>query len=89
MIISLPDTNVSAVAKALVQVREEGGAVALGRVLTLIISSRHGAMEDAIDAANGLVLVAGAVGLGVWAAIRGGVSLWWPLAGPPGLFSGR
>jgi len=35
------------------------------------------------------VLVAGAVGLGVWAAIRGGVSLWWPLAGPPGLFSGR
>ena len=35
------------------------------------------------------ILVAGAVGLGVWAAIRGGVSLWWPLAGPPGLFSGR
>jgi len=52
MIISLPDTTVSTVAKSLVQVREEGGAVALGRVLTLIISSKHGAQEDAIEAAN-------------------------------------
>lgn len=52
MIISLPDTTVSKVAKALVQVREEGGVVALGRVLTLIISSKHGAQEDAIEAAN-------------------------------------
>ena len=52
MIISLPDTTVSKVARALVQVREEGGAVALGRVLTLIISSKHGTPEDAIEAAN-------------------------------------
>lgn len=33
MIIDLPDTTVSQVAKQLVKVREEGGAVALGRVL--------------------------------------------------------
>ncbi|WP_396658691.1 glucose-6-phosphate dehydrogenase assembly protein OpcA [Microbacterium sp.] len=52
MIISLPDTTVSKVAKALVQVREEGGVVALGRVLTLIISSKYGTPEDAIEAAN-------------------------------------
>lgn len=52
MIITLPDTTVSKVAKALVQVREEGGVVALGRVLTLIISSKNGTQEDAIDAAN-------------------------------------
>jgi glucose-6-phosphate dehydrogenase assembly protein OpcA len=52
MIISLPDTNVAKIAKALVQVREEGGVVALGRVLTLIISSKHGTQEDAIEAAN-------------------------------------
>ncbi len=52
MIIDLPDTTVSQVAKKLVSVREEGGAVALGRVLTLIISARNGVAEAAIDAAN-------------------------------------
>lgn len=52
MIIELPDTNVSKIAKALVSVREEGGAVALGRVLTLIIVTRHGAEEEVIEAAN-------------------------------------
>jgi glucose-6-phosphate dehydrogenase assembly protein OpcA len=52
MIIDLPDTNVSKIAKALVNVREEGGAVALGRVLTLIILLRHGAEEEVIEAAN-------------------------------------
>ena len=52
MIIDLPDTNVSKIAKALVNVREEGGAVALGRVLTLIILVRHGAEEEVIEAAN-------------------------------------
>ena len=34
------------------------------------------------------VMVAGAIGLGVWAAVRGGMPLWWPLAGAPGLFGG-
>ncbi|GAA3769496.1 glucose-6-phosphate dehydrogenase assembly protein OpcA [Microbacterium kribbense] len=52
MIIDLPDTTVSKIAKALVNVREEGGAVALGRVLTLIILVRHGAEEEGIEAAN-------------------------------------
>ncbi|MGM1016217.1 MAG: glucose-6-phosphate dehydrogenase assembly protein OpcA [Actinomycetota bacterium] len=52
MIIDLPDTTVSQVAKHLVRMREEGGAVALGRVLTLVISARNGVAEAAIDAAN-------------------------------------
>lgn len=52
MIIDLSDTTVSQVAKQLVKVREEGGAVALGRVLTLIITARNGVAESAIDAAN-------------------------------------
>lgn len=52
MIIELPDTTVSKIAKALIDVRQEGGAVALGRVLTLIIVTRHGAEEEVIEAAN-------------------------------------
>jgi len=52
VIIDLPDTTVSQVAKQLVKVREEGGAVALGRVLTLLIIARNGVAEPAIDAAN-------------------------------------
>lgn len=52
MIIELPDTTVAKISRGLVNVREEGGAVALGRVLTLVIAARHGAEEEAIDAAN-------------------------------------
>lgn len=52
MIIELPDTNVSKISRALIDVREEGGAVALGRVLTLVIATRHGSEEEAIEAAN-------------------------------------
>jgi glucose-6-phosphate dehydrogenase assembly protein OpcA len=52
MIVELPDSTTSAVSRALVKIREEGGAVALGRVLTLVISTRHGAEEEAIEAAN-------------------------------------
>lgn len=52
MIVDLPDTTTSAMTKALVKIREEGGAVALGRVLTLIISTRLGEEEEAIEAAN-------------------------------------
>jgi len=51
VIIELPDTTVSKIARALVSVREEGGAVALGRVLTLIIVASDGE-EEAIEAAN-------------------------------------
>ncbi|MEQ1735051.1 MAG: glucose-6-phosphate dehydrogenase assembly protein OpcA, partial [Rhodoglobus sp.] len=52
MIVDLPNTTTSAVSKALVKIRGEGGAVALGRVLTLIISTTHGNEEEAIEAAN-------------------------------------
>jgi glucose-6-phosphate dehydrogenase assembly protein OpcA len=52
VILDLPDTTTSAVAKALVTLREEGGAVALGRVLTLVIASADATDEAAIEAAN-------------------------------------
>ncbi|WP_207456852.1 glucose-6-phosphate dehydrogenase assembly protein OpcA [Herbiconiux sp. SYSU D00978] len=52
MIVDLPDTTTSAVSKTLVKIREEGGAVALGRVLTLVIAATLGEEEEAIEAAN-------------------------------------
>jgi glucose-6-phosphate dehydrogenase assembly protein OpcA len=52
MIIDLPDTTTAAVTKALVRLRDEGGAVALGRVLTLIIDAEAGDVERAVEAAN-------------------------------------
>ena len=52
MIVDLPDTTVSKISRALIDVREEGGAVALGRVLTLIIVTTDGGSEDGIEAAN-------------------------------------
>lgn len=52
MIIPLPDTTASQVSKTLVRIRDEAGAVALGRVLTLIIATQIGEEEDAIAAAN-------------------------------------
>lgn len=52
MIIDLPQTTTSAIAKKLVSIREEGGAVALGRVLTLLIVTGDATDEDAIRAAN-------------------------------------
>lgn len=52
MILELPDTTTAKVAKELVNLREEGGAVALGRVLTLLISTTLGHEEEAIAAAN-------------------------------------
>jgi glucose-6-phosphate dehydrogenase assembly protein OpcA len=52
MIVDLPNTTTSNISKALVKIREEGGAVALGRVLTLVISTQLGHEEEAIEAAN-------------------------------------
>lgn len=52
MIHNLPNTTISKVSKALVQIREQGGAVALGRVLTLIIETDFKGIEPAISAAN-------------------------------------
>src|SRR5665648_792597 len=52
MIVDLPDTTTSEVTKALVRLRDEGGAVALGRVLTLVIDADARDVEDAVDVAN-------------------------------------
>ncbi|GAA1297987.1 glucose-6-phosphate dehydrogenase assembly protein OpcA [Saccharothrix xinjiangensis] len=53
MIIDLPSTTTSQVNSKLVQIREEGGAVTLGRVLTLVIVTDDGAKtEEAVEAAN-------------------------------------
>ena len=52
MIVDLPNTTISKVSKGLVHLREQGGAVALGRVLTLIISTDFKGIEPAIKAAN-------------------------------------
>ncbi|MPY77705.1 MAG: glucose-6-phosphate dehydrogenase assembly protein OpcA [Actinophytocola sp.] len=53
MIIDLPSTTTSKVNQKLVELRERGGAVALGRVLTLVIVTEDATgIEDTIDAAN-------------------------------------
>lgn len=52
MIIDLPDTTSADVQRRLVSAREEGGAVALGRVLTLLIHTDFAGEERAIEAAN-------------------------------------
>lgn len=53
MIIDLPSTTTSNVNKKLVELRESGGAVALGRVLTLVIVTSDGSeVEQAVQAAN-------------------------------------
>ncbi|WP_265521440.1 glucose-6-phosphate dehydrogenase assembly protein OpcA [Oerskovia flava] len=53
MIIDLPETTTNAVNKRLVKLRDEGGAVALGRVLTLVVLADEADVEDAVAAANG------------------------------------
>jgi len=53
VIIDLPSTTTSQVNKKMVELRETGGAVALGRVLTLVIVTEDSsATEQAIQAAN-------------------------------------
>ncbi|WP_373453651.1 glucose-6-phosphate dehydrogenase assembly protein OpcA [Rhodococcus sp. 06-235-1A] len=53
MIVDIPATTTAEVGKKLVEVREAGGAVTIGRVLTLIVASRDPSKaERAIDAAN-------------------------------------
>lgn len=52
MIYDLPDTTTGAVNKKIIDIREAGGAVALGRVMTLIIVTDDGPAEEAIRAAN-------------------------------------
>lgn len=52
MIIELQRTTTSQIAKRLVEVREEYGAVALGRVLTLVVITEAADNEAAINAAK-------------------------------------
>ena len=52
MKIDLPETTTDQVSKTLLRLRDEGGAVALGRVLTLVIDAGDGDPEEPIDAAN-------------------------------------
>jgi hypothetical protein len=52
VITDIPNTTISKVSKALIEIREQGGAVALGRVLTLVIQTGFNGIEPAIKAAN-------------------------------------
>jgi glucose-6-phosphate dehydrogenase assembly protein OpcA len=53
MIVDLPDTNTGAINKKIVALREEGGAITLGRVLTLVIALNNELLlEESIEAAN-------------------------------------
>ena len=52
MIVDLPDTTTSKVSKKLMSLREQGGVIALGRVLTLVVVTTSGLEEEAIEAAN-------------------------------------
>ncbi len=52
MIVDLPDTTTSKISKKIMSLREQGGVIALGRVLTLVVITRSGLEEDAIEAAN-------------------------------------
>ncbi|WP_413320001.1 glucose-6-phosphate dehydrogenase assembly protein OpcA [Agrococcus sp. 1P02AA] len=52
MIIRLSRTNTAEVQRRMLEIREEGGVVALGRVLTLVIHTQIGGEEEAIRAAN-------------------------------------
>ena len=52
MIVDLPDTTTNDLNKKITALREEGGAVTLGRVLTLVVApDSEDLVEDAIDAA--------------------------------------
>jgi len=52
MIVDLPNTTTSAVSNKMVKLRNDVGAMTLGRVLTLVIVVDEGGADEAIDAAN-------------------------------------
>jgi glucose-6-phosphate dehydrogenase assembly protein OpcA len=52
MIVDLPNTTTSNVSKRIQSLRAQGGVIALGRVLTLVIITKSGLEEEAIEAAN-------------------------------------
>lgn len=52
MIVDLPDTTTNELNKKIISLREEGGAITLGRVLTLVVApDSDDLVEDAIEAA--------------------------------------
>lgn len=54
MIVDLPDTTTNTINKRITSLREEGGAITLGRVLTLVVApDNEDILEDAIEAAVG------------------------------------
>ncbi len=54
MIVDLPDTSTNTINKRITSLREEGGAITLGRVLTLVVApDSEEIVEDAIEAAVG------------------------------------
>lgn len=52
MIVEMPSTSVSKIGRKLQDLRDSGGVVALGRVLTLLIDTDAKNFEDAVAAAN-------------------------------------
>jgi glucose-6-phosphate dehydrogenase assembly protein OpcA len=53
MIVDLPATTTNDVNKKILGLREEGGAITMGRVLTLVIAlDSEGSLEDSVEAAN-------------------------------------
>jgi glucose-6-phosphate dehydrogenase assembly protein OpcA len=52
VIIRLSRTTTAEVQRRMLEIRDEGGVVALGRVLTLVVHTQIGAEEEAIRAAN-------------------------------------
>ena len=52
MIVDLPDTTTNDINKRIISLREEGGAITLGRVLTLVVAPDcEEILEDAVEAA--------------------------------------
>ncbi|MFM2023333.1 MAG: hypothetical protein RIR89_725 [Actinomycetota bacterium] len=52
MIVSLPQTTTALISRKLQELRDSGGVVALGRVLSLIIETDDENLESAVDIAN-------------------------------------
>lgn len=52
MIVEMPNTTSSKISKRLQELRDQGGVVALGRVLTLVIETDFEHIESAVSAAN-------------------------------------
>ena len=53
MIVNLPDATTNDINKKIISLREEGGAVTMGRVLTLVIApDSEDILEDSVEAAN-------------------------------------